>query len=346
MGCEFSNKIVYLFTNSNDIDKTAVSLLGIGFPVAIPFDCPWRVDGVVVVPEESIGLRGYIRGGLQYIRDHYPGYDVILAEEQVTAEDVLSVCDTLDNSDEAIVLGVRNMKHMKPGFERFAYRLIRGAYNLIQGRRIRDIYTGIRGIPASLTGVFSDMDGDGSGFLLGQMMSLRRLGIPVEQCEVSVQCQGKGVRTPAELLRDLWLVVKLFLKFASSSMAAAGVDYFIYSMALLLLPSGTEFSLFHGGFLVDKIIICSAIARIISSVFNFVINQLLVFKGRGIRMLVRYYVLVITLWLVNTAILKFFTGVAGLNPYISKLIAEAMVYAASFVFQRDFVFKKSRRKVK
>ena len=95
-------------------------------------------------------------------------------------------------------------------------------------------------------------------------------------------------------------------------------------------------------FATDSLLFASATGRAISSIVNFTINQSVVFSHKGQqnkwKMLLKYYVLVITLWTIDYFALLLFVRVFGFNPIIAKAIVGVLIYAISFVFQRDFVF--------
>ncbi len=329
-----NSTIVYIFTFNDHVDRTATTLLSLGYKVAVPPDCPWATEAIIKVPESYIDDRGTIRGALMYFHETWPDHHVILAEEYVSAENVLAVDDALYQQEDALVLGIRkdiSKRHKK--FDRVAYALMRILFNLVQGRTIWDIHCTLRGIPAAYVSTFVDMAGDGREFLLGQLMALRRLGIPLYQQEIEASGPIHTTPTPWELIKDIGRIAFLFLKFVSSSVLAALLDYSIYSFML--------------GLVSNNLLLCSGTARIISSAFNFLVNQLVVFREQEgqskWRMLIKYYMLAGTLFAINTGILYFLTYTCHINPFVAKLFTEALVYAASYFFQRDFVFKAKRR---
>lgn len=326
--------IIYIFSYSNNVDLTAPAMIKAGFKVAVPYDCPWAFEGLILIPKSDIDKRGKIRGGLKYLHDMYSDTDIILAEEYVTAEDILIVYATMQDNPESLVLSERENPAGEGKFEKTAYKIIKTLFAVVQGKMVNDMHSGVRGIPYHYLTTFYDMPGKEENFLMGQIMSLRKLNIPLAQCRAITQGTSSAAHTVKGLLKDILKVCMLFLMFVSSSLLSTGIDYGIYAGML------------H--FFTIRLLYASSIARLISSIFNFWLNQSVVFKQEGAkkkwRLLVRYYMLVLPLWTIDYFGLLFFVKILGVNQYIAKLIVGLIIYSASFIFQRDFVFKNKKKK--
>ncbi len=324
--------IVYIYTYSSKIDKTAKALLNAGFSVALPYSCPWAYEEIIKIPEREIVSRGVIRGGLKYLFDNYNKPDVILAEEYVTAEDVLVVHRAMQENPEALVLAERENPSGSGRFEKVAYSIIRALFAVVQGRTVHDMHSGVRGIPGQYLQVFFDMTGSDRDFLLGQIMTLRRLNIQLVQCDAITQGQSSAAHSVSELIKDIARVAMLFVHFVSSSLLSAVIDLGVYTLMLKLFT--------------ESLFISSATARVISSLFNFIINQSVVFKQNKPqnkwKTIIKYYFLAIALWTLDFLVLLLFVNVLGVDQILAKVITGIIVYAISFTIQRDFVFKSKK----
>ncbi len=326
--------IVFIYTFSNEVDLTARALIKAGYRVALPYDCEWAGADIIKIPKSEIDERGVIRGGLHYLDGSYDSPDVILAEEYVTAEDILLVEDKMLQEPDSLVLAERENPSGDGRFEKIAYSIIRGLFTVVQGKAVHDMHSGVRGIPGQYLSVFCDMKGTDRDFLMGQIMALRRLNINLVRCKAITQGTSSAAHSLRELLRDVLRVAMLFIKFVSSSLLATLVD----NLALYLMLK----------FVTDTLVIASSTGRIISSIVNFIINHSVVFKGEGRqnikKMFFKYYLLVFPLWGIHFFGLSLFVNVVGLSPVVSNIIVGTIVYAMSFLFQRDFVFKSKKHK--
>jgi putative flippase GtrA len=326
--------IIYIFSYSNNVDLTAPAMIKAGFEVAVPYDCPWAFDGLILIPKSDIDKRGKIRGGLKYLHDEYGDTDVILAEEYVTAEDILIVYATMQDNPEALVLSERDNPAGDGKFEKTAYKVIKTLFAVVQGKMVHDMHSGVRGIPYQYLSAFYDMPGKEENFLMGQIMSLRKLNIQLAQCRAVTQGKSSAAHSVKGLFKDILKVCMLFLTFISSSLLSTAIDYSIYVTLW--------------NFVTDSLILSSGIARIISSIANFAINQSVVFRHKSAqnkwKIITKYYMLVIPLWLIDCFGLLQFVYQLGFNPMIAKLVVGLLIYSFSFIFQRDFVFKNKKKK--
>ena len=121
-------------------------------------------------------------------------------------------------------------------------------------------------------------------------------------------------------------IEKEIILFSFSSLICFFIDYTIYS--LIFIQS-------------SNIIISNIIARIISSIINFSINKNIVFKEKTNfkKQIIKYFSLVIINLLLNTTLLKLISKI--INPYISKLLTELILFISSYIIQKNYIFKGS-----
>ncbi|MBE6564557.1 MAG: GtrA family protein [Ruminococcaceae bacterium] len=130
--------------------------------------------------------------------------------------------------------------------------------------------------------------------------------------------------------------------FLLSSASATVVDMLgFYLLSLALTPS-------LGGY---SITVCTVIARIVSSLFNFTLNHKMVFtegksakKSDTKRAMLRYYMLAIPQMLCSAGIVSALTFLFGeesaLIKTLFKGIADTALFFISYFIQRKWVFKK------
>jgi len=131
---------------------------------------------------------------------------------------------------------------------------------------------------------------------------------------------------------DSFLVMVPFLKFIFSSLSAGILDF-----SLLFLFEWITGNLF----------ISVALARIISSVYNYVVNNYFVFKGNNEtnkRSALKYFLLVIVILIFNYAIIYTLTNSFLVSIFIAKLVAECILFIVSYIAQKLFVFYRAGHK--
>ena len=119
---------------------------------------------------------------------------------------------------------------------------------------------------------------------------------------------------------------KDLIKFSFSSLICFIIDFIIYSLILTISKN---------------IILSNIVARIISSITNFSINKNIVFKEKSNlkKQILKYFSLVIIILFLNTTLLKLISHI--INPYLSKLIIELILFILSYLIQKKYIFKGS-----
>ena len=84
------------------------------------------------------------------------------------------------------------------------------------------------------------------------------------------------------------------------------------------------------------------IARVFSSIFNFLLNKKVVFKNKEniYKTALKYFALAAVILAVNTFLLDLIVKYVIKNEYIAKIIVEVLLFLFSWTAQRSFVFKK------
>lgn len=99
-------------------------------------------------------------------------------------------------------------------------------------------------------------------------------------------------------------------------------------------------------------LVCTVLARAVSSFFNFNANNRLVFghQGRYGRALLRYYCLAVPIMLCSAGIVTVLDRVFGVTaPVLStaiKICVDAVLFLASYAIQKKWVFSQNTEKKK
>ena len=136
-------------------------------------------------------------------------------------------------------------------------------------------------------------------------------------------------------MRKYWQL----LKYSISSVASWVVDNGLFWLLKTLLASQL------GGF---ADLVCTALARAVSSFFNFNANNRLVFQNRGGygKALLRYYCLAVPIMLCSAGLVTLLDHVFGVSaPALStgiKICVDAVLFLASYTIQKKWVFDDKR----
>ena len=114
-----------------------------------------------------------------------------------------------------------------------------------------------------------------------------------------------------------------------------------------ILSSGTSFvvdialfSLFL--FFTKNIIISGYLARVISSVINYIINKYLVFnskKDKG-RTMFGYFALVVVNITISSILVSLINRSSGINATIVKIIIDSLIFICNYYIQKYIIFNQ------
>ena len=114
-----------------------------------------------------------------------------------------------------------------------------------------------------------------------------------------------------------------------------------------ILVSGISFiidiSLFaFFNYLIKNIIFSTILARIISSLVNYLLNKDKVFKSneKTINTILKYYALVIIQMLVSALLVDNLYKIVTINPTIIKVPVEFFLFICNYLIQKVLIFKK------
>jgi glycosyltransferase involved in cell wall biosynthesis len=252
------------------------------------------------------------------------------ADGQHLAEDIRRIAVTLESGagERPLVLGCRTFSESVPLRNRTGNVLTRGVFKLLIGRAISDTQTGLRGIPRSFLGELMQVEAGRYEFELEMLVRAAARRMPIQEVPIAT-VYGTFAKSHFNPLRDSLRIYFVFLRFVGLSMVTAAIDYAVFAIA---------FSAQH------NILLAILTARAVAGTFNFIANRNVVFRSRGsvAAEALKYASLVIVLMSISYGLVTTMVTVLGFNVYVSKVLAEGGLFAASFALQNLVVFGDRR----
>lgn len=176
-----------------------------------------------------------------------------------------------------LTLGVRDFSQADvPLRSSTGNRITSAVFKIFVGMTISDTQTGLRAIPRANLEILNNIWGDRFEYETNMLLALKENGIPFDEVKIRTVYIEENKSSHFHPVRDSWRIYKLilshFFKYTASSLISSVVDTGLYVLlawalsALLNDPLLTAVSV--------------TIARIISSLMNFFVNQKLVFKSK------------------------------------------------------------------
>ncbi len=294
----------------------------------------------VVSHGHNLGKGAALKTGYQYIKDTFSNYILVTADAdgQHTAEDIQKVARQYASHHGELLLGSRTFEQSHvPLRSRLGNTITRKVFFMTTHVKVNDTQTGLRAFDSSLMELMLDVPGERFEYEMNVLLACARNEITITEVPITTIYETGNPTSHFKPIIDSMAIYGQILRFASSSVLAFLLDYTLFLLVLGLTKSWA---------LASSVIIANIAARVISASFNFTVNKQFVFKHKGdlARSAVSYALLAAGILAGNTLVLMLFTHVLLIAPYIAKIITELIMFAVSYLVQKNFIFTAPRAK--
>lgn len=261
-----------------------------------------------------------------------PGVITADADGQHLPLDISRVARAMEANPDAMVLGVRRFKGTVPLRNRLGNMITRGVFALVNGNGIMDTQTGLRGISYQHVHLMLTLKGERYEYEMNMLLEARPHDIKMIQVPIDTVYIEGNKHSHYRAFLDSIRIYALIIKYILSSLLAGIMDYGV-------------FAVMHLGFFPNHLMLNVVVARVSSSLVNFMINRNLVFRQKGAvaHAVCRYYALAIVIMMSSYGLIWTLSEVLGLNVFLAKIISDIALSLASFVIQREFVYKPTAK---
>ncbi len=278
---------------------------------------------------------------IQTLNDSITGVITADSDGQHTVKDCIRLAEMLEDGKQALYLGSRdfNLPDIPPK-SRSGNRITSTVFRVLYGQWLPDTQTGLRAFRREEVPFMLEVDGERYEYEMKVLIACSRSHIPMIPVTIdTIYENGKNEGTHFHPVRDSWRIYKVifgsFLKFMSSSLVCTAIDQGLFNLLnLVVFANGTAK---NGRY----ILYATVIARVISSVTNFLLNWRYVF-GRSShprRAFIRYLILSVGIMLGSWAG-TWLLGRTGMSSTVAKLITDTLLYLVSFRMQQIWVFRE------
>ena len=334
------------------LTELVYKLAAMGFPILLivndgsgrecreVFEKCGLVTGCSVLPlKQNMGKGFALKTGMRRILDidpHIAGCITVDADGRHLAEDIGRIREAFCENPSSLILGCRDFDEEQVPFKsRFGNRITRGLFRVITKKRVTDTQTGLRAIPAYAMRRFIELEGDRYEYEMGMLMEAAEMNMPIQEVPIQTVYLEQNRLSHFRPLADSVKVYQQLFRFWISSLLSSGVDLALFALLNSLFGSWGLFS---------SLFFATVVARILSSVINYQMNNRLVFKGReqDSRQAARYFTLCGAQMLCSWLLVEWMAALGFANVVILKIIADCFLFLISFVVQKRVVFRKVR----
>lgn len=258
------------------------------------------------------------------------------ADGQHLAEDVAAVSRAMLDSGH-VVLGVRDFSNPSvPRTSRMGNRITIAVFRLFFGMKISDTQTGLRAVPRRYLAEIAGARGERYEFETHMLFLMNRNRIPVDEVKIATVYLEENRSSHFRVVRDSVRIYALILEYLFSSAAASVIDALAFYLfkrfgVAAFLPIPPTFT-------------AAFLARVISSLVNYLVNARVVFGGRANRRsLARYYILAAVQIALSASLVFLAEHVLAItSPALStlvKIVIDVVLFFFSFRVQHRWVFR-------
>lgn len=270
-----------------------------------------------------------------------PGCICADSDGQHTTEDILTCMRELSGHPEALILGCRNFDASDvPGRSSFGNKCTRQVFRYLLGISVSDTQTGLRAIPAFFMKNLMEIKGERFEYETNMLIETKNLQIPIIEVPIKTIYLEENETSHFHPIKDSVRIYMLFGKFLFSSLSSSVLDLLLFAfLCRMWRPGGVYTGILTG---LDYIVAATVAARIISAVYNFLVNYKIVFKSSaGIAgTAFRYLLLALCQMFCSAFLVSRLHGFLGGPEVIVKVPVDVFLFFASFVIQREFVYRK------
>ena len=283
-----------------------------------------------------------LKTGFHYVLNTYSMSEIVGvvtadADGQHSVEDTVKVALKLAE-EGSFVLGTRNFNEEHVPFKsRNGNKITTNIFQLLFGKRIHDTQTGLRGIPYHYLEKCLKLSGERFEYEINMLIDVVRSKLPIEEILIKTIYFDSNRATHFSAVKDSIKIYSVilgeFIKFSVSGLLSSIIDIGVFAFVTKLLFKNLN--------VIGIVFAGTMIARVISSIFNFLMNRQ-VFQSKGIigKSMLRYYILCVLQLILSWVLVVLVFNKIQWDTTVIKIIIDTCLFFVSYQIQRRWVFKE------
>ena len=258
------------------------------------------------------------------------------SDGQHAVDDVLKVGECALKQGNALVLGARDFDNDNVPFKsRNGNKITRRLFKLLHRLELSDTQTGLRGIPVDILDRLIKGKGNRFEYELDMLVIAARTNISVIEVPIETIYENNNEQTHFRAVRDSISVYRIlfgtFFKYLIASLSSFVLDILLFRMFLAVFSGFSE---------ATSIMLATATARVLSSVYNFLMNKTVVFikEGNNVKTAAGYYTLCICQMATSAGLVILLHKVLPIKETYVKVLVDSFLFCISYQIQKRIIF--------
>ena len=269
-------------------------------------------------------------------KEEISGIITVDSDGQHLVEDVIRMdcrLSEVGREDALVLLGTRNFNGRDIPFKSsFGNKLTSFLFGLLYGKKIHDTQTGLRGFTTHVLKNFLALKGERFEYETSMLIEAVRKRIHIEELPIETVYLDNNSETHFRPFHDSVIIYGIlfgeFFRYLFSALSASVIDILLFHF-LSSQIAGTM-----------GIWVATALARLVSSIYNYSVNRKMVFASSEnvSRTLWRYYGLCIIQGACSAGLVSMLVLSLSLPKTACKVMVDIILFFISYQIQRYFVF--------
>lgn len=282
-----------------------------------------------------------LKTGFNYVLEKMPEVKGVVtadADGQHATDDTISCAKRMLETN-SVVFGTRNFnEEIVPFKSRNGNKITTIVFKILYGKLVNDTQTGLRALPIDFIPTCMSLTGERFEYEIAMLIKIVKENREIVEEPIKTIYFESNRATHFDTFKDSYRIYKImlgtFLKFIVSSLLSFIIDWGIYTILINYV--------FNGLFYKTGIFYATAIARLVSSMFNFFANKISVFNSNESTKttMIKYYVLVVFQMLASWLLVSLLFNKLNINSSILKPFVDAVLFIISYQIQNKWVFKE------
>ena len=280
-------------------------------------------------------------------RPDIQGVITVDGDNQHIPKDIRACCQAMIEHKDKVILGCRNFsKENVPPKSKFGNNITGFVFRVMCRIKISDTQTGLRAIPVQYLPMMLDIAGERFEYETRVLLECKRQHIQFQEVEIDTVYIEENASTHFHPFRDSFKIYMVILRYLMGNLVSF-FKYMISSILSFLIDNGLfrlmEFMMGEDSNLGVKVVVATVVSRVVSSIFNFVVNRKAVFKSDAPlgRTIIKYYALCLCQMGASAGLVYLLAYITKANDWFTsliKIIVDMCLFILSYQIQRKWVF--------
>ncbi len=303
-----------------------------------------KKECTLIVHSVNEGKGKALKDGLKYFKElknfnDFLGVITVDSDGQHLVSDVKKIAEAMEKNQNALILGARDFSEKNiPPKSSFGNKLTSNVFKVLYGTKISDTQTGLRGIPNSLIEEFSHISGNRFEYETNMLIEcilnkIEMVEIPITTVYIDNN-SGTSFRPIHDSISIYWKILNSFIKYSVVSIISCVIDLLLFQLFLMNL----KFNLTDTA----VIVIATVLARIISSLVNYILNKKYSFNSKKNvkNTIVKYYILCLIAMIASASLVSIIYNFTKIPEVAIKIVVDTIIFFINYRVQRVFIFNK------